>query len=84
MRKDILNWARTCVACQRAKIQRYTRNSPLTFDTPDNRFDHVHLDLVGPLPSLKGYRHLLINFLVDNRMDNRIYTTISNNRTHNR
>ena len=54
MRKDIVNWARTCVACQRAKIQRHTRNSPQTFDTPDNRFDHVHLDLVGPLPSSKG------------------------------
>ena len=30
-----------------------------TFATPDARFDHVHIDLVGPLPPSNGYIYLL-------------------------
>ena len=29
------------------------------FQPPDSRFDHVHIDLVGPLPPVHGYTHLL-------------------------
>ena len=32
---------------------------PGTFSTPDARYDHVHLGLVGPLPVSFGYRYLL-------------------------
>ena len=31
----------------------------IPFPTPDVRFDQVHLDIVGPLPSSKGYSYLL-------------------------
>ncbi|XP_025261922.1 uncharacterized protein LOC112637135 [Camponotus floridanus] len=24
---------------------------------PDTRFDHVHMDIIGPLPNIKGYRY---------------------------
>ncbi|TNN11960.1 Pro-Pol polyprotein, partial [Schistosoma japonicum] len=30
-----------------------------TFSTPDARFDHVHLDLVRPLPESNGFYYLL-------------------------
>ena len=30
-----------------------------TFANPDARFDHLHLDLIGPLPSSQGCRYLL-------------------------
>ena len=30
-----------------------------TFAAPDSRFDHIHLDLVGPLPPSNGYTYLL-------------------------
>ncbi|RTG85335.1 uncharacterized protein DC041_0002611, partial [Schistosoma bovis] len=30
-----------------------------TFATPNARFDDVHIDIVGPLPSLHGYDHIL-------------------------
>ena len=37
-----------------------THCSPLsTFLSPGIRFDHVNLDLVGPLPPSKGYTYLL-------------------------
>ncbi|GBL97273.1 Transposon Ty3-I Gag-Pol polyprotein [Araneus ventricosus] len=35
-------------------------NSPLqNFNLPDHRFDHIHVDLVGPLPPPDGFRYLL-------------------------
>ena len=30
-----------------------------TFATPDARFDHIHIDLVGPLPTSNGFTYLL-------------------------
>ena len=56
---DVRRWARTCIQCQRAKVQRHTKAPLSTFAAPDARFDHVHLDLVGPLPPSDGYKYLL-------------------------
>ncbi len=56
---DVRRWARSCVQCQKAKVHRHTRSSPGTFSTPDARFDHVHIDLIGPLPSSRGCTYLL-------------------------
>ena len=56
---DVRTWARTCKQCQRAKVQRHTTAPLLPFATPDARFYHIHLDLVGPLPLCKGYSYLL-------------------------
>ena len=47
---DVWNWARACIQCQKSKIHHHTVTLLLTFATPDNRFDQVHIDLVGPLP----------------------------------
>ena len=57
--KDITTWARACVACQLSKVNRHT-NSPIQqFLTPSQRFDHIHVDLVGPLPPSNGFVYLL-------------------------
>jgi len=56
---DVRRWARSCLQCQKAKVHRHTRSPPGTFSTPDARFDHIHLDLVGPLPPSRGYSYLL-------------------------
>ena len=57
--KDVRKWARACFECQRAKVHRHVR-APLTkFEPPANRFTHVHVDLVGPLPMSEGHTHLL-------------------------
>ncbi len=55
--KDVRQWSRACVQCQRAKVHRYPRAPPGTFSTPDARFDHVHVDIVGPMPP--SYTYLL-------------------------
>lgn len=56
---DVRKWARECEQCQRSKVQRHTVTPLLPFRPPDHRFDHVHIDLVGPLPPSRGQRYIL-------------------------
>ena len=59
MNIDIARWCRTCKGCQTAKVSRH--NTPVygKFTEPTERFDHVHIDIVGPLPYADGFRYLL-------------------------
>ena len=59
VKKDIRKWAQACVQCQKSKVHRHVKAPLGTFSTPDARFAHVHLDLVGPLPASGGYNYLL-------------------------
>ena len=59
MSKDILEWARTCLACQRSKIGRHAKPSHGQIDMPDTRFSHVHIDIVGPLTQSQGHSYVL-------------------------
>ena len=57
--KEVGDWAKTCIACQRAKVHRHTHSSLEPFEEPEARFSHIHVDLVGPLPFCRDYRYLL-------------------------
>ena len=59
MNIDIARWCRTCKGCQTAKVSRH--NTPVfgKFTEPNERFDHVHIDIVGPLSYADGFRYLL-------------------------
>lgn len=59
LQKQVGIWAKQCVACQSAKIQTHIRAPLQKFDVPQRRFDHIHVDLVGPLPPSSGHTHLL-------------------------
>ena len=59
MKKDIKCWTRTCIPCQRSKVQRHTHTPLSIFKTPDTRFDQIHVDIVGPLPQSNGHTYLL-------------------------
>lgn len=59
MSKDVAKWARSCLECQRSKVSRHTHTPLKEFDLPSQRFDHVHLDLVGPLPPSDGCTYIL-------------------------
>lgn len=52
--KDVEIWARSCIGCQRAKIQRDTVLNLGKF-TECNRFEHIHNNLIGPLVMSKDY-----------------------------
>ena len=57
--KDVGDWTRTCLQCQRAKVHQHTSTPIGQFPPPDARFAHVHIDLVGPLPPCQGFTYLL-------------------------
>lgn len=57
--RDVRNWVRSCLPCQRVKIHRHTKSPCGTFSLPTSRFEHVHIDLVGPLPHARGNSYLL-------------------------
>jgi len=51
MNRDIKQWCRECSQCQQAKIGRHTKGALQSFNMPaTNRFEVVHMDIVGPLP----------------------------------
>ncbi|KAG8236244.1 hypothetical protein J437_LFUL010997 [Ladona fulva] len=56
VQKDCRDWAR---ACQRSMVTCHVTSPPQSFDPPTERFQHIHLDLVGLLPSSDGFRYLL-------------------------
>ena len=55
MKHDITAWARSCVSCQKSKGHKHIRAPLGSFSTPDARFRHVHIDLVGPWPVSRGF-----------------------------
>ena len=57
--RDVRSWTKTCLQCQKCKVHRHTKTPLGTFSTPDARFDHVHIDIVGPLPPSDGFPYLL-------------------------
>ncbi|XP_031788030.1 uncharacterized protein LOC116417697 [Nasonia vitripennis] len=59
MSRDIASWCKACTACQQSKVTKHNKFLPRHFNAPDARFDHVHLDLVGPFAHSNGYTHLL-------------------------
>ncbi|GFX34002.1 hypothetical protein TNCV_912042 [Trichonephila clavipes] len=54
MLKTVKDWVQNCIACQRSKVHRHTKTPLGTFALPDPRFSHIHVDLIGPLPSSEG------------------------------
>lgn len=59
IKKDCQQWARACLSCQRSKVHRHTRSALGEFPVPNERFNHINIDIVGPLPPSQGYRYLL-------------------------
>ncbi len=58
MNKDITAWAKTCLQCQKSKVHRHVSSPRQAFDPPGRRFEHIHVDIVGPLPASAGFTYL--------------------------
>ena len=54
VRKEVAQLVKTCIACQESKVQQHTKAPPQDFEVLLRRFDHIHIDLVGPLPPSQG------------------------------
>ena len=59
LHKDVGTWAKSCIACQTAKVHRHVKAPLETFKVPQRRFDHINIDIVGPLPPSQGFKYLL-------------------------
>ena len=59
MNKDVRTWTRSCIQCQTSKVNRHTVSPVAPFKPVSARFDHIHVDLVGPLPYSQGFKYLL-------------------------
>jgi len=58
MNKNVLEWCRGCLPCQRSKIHKHNHLLPEKIEVPNGRFDHVHLDIVV-LPFQQNYQYCL-------------------------
>lgn len=59
VRKECTAFARNCIPCQRSKVARHNKPPVHEFVVPNERFAHINIDLVGPLPYSDGYRYCL-------------------------
>ena len=60
MATDIKEWCRDCTSCGIAKVTTQPTAAVTPIPVPAQRFSHIHVDLVGPLPvSALGHTHLL-------------------------
>lgn len=57
--RDSCKWAKTCLQCQKSKIFRHTVTPTGNFLGPTKRFQHIHTDIVGPMPTSEGYKYCL-------------------------
>ena len=56
--KDAKSWSRSCLACQSSKVHRHVESGIGSFPEPQRRFSHIHVDVVGPLPSSGDFKYL--------------------------
>ena len=61
MRADISKWTKECQQCARSKVTRHNV-APLSFVSPPprGRFNHVYVDLTGPLCTSQGYNYIMV------------------------
>ena len=58
MRRDVKLWCQSCIPCQQQKVTKHIKPPIIRFPT-GNRFEVLHLDIVGPLPSSQGKSYIL-------------------------
>lgn len=59
MQKDCRTWVRTCIQCQRFKTTKHNHTPTCNFKEPSRRFQHIHIDIIGPLSPSRGYKYCL-------------------------
>jgi cleavage and polyadenylation specificity factor subunit 1 len=59
MNSDCTSFVRSCPGCQTSKVHKHNKTSLGDIISPNERFKHIHIDIVGPLPISEGYRYVL-------------------------
>ncbi|GFU51597.1 hypothetical protein TNCV_82281 [Trichonephila clavipes] len=59
IKKQVREWAKACIRCQKCKVSRHTKSKLGEFEQPDERFSVVYIDLIGKLPPSEGMQYCL-------------------------
>ncbi|GFW94160.1 transposon Tf2-8 polyprotein [Trichonephila clavipes] len=59
IKKQVREWAKACIRCQKCKVSRHAKSKLGEFEQPDERFSVVHIDLIGKLPPSEGMQYCL-------------------------
>lgn len=57
--KDARDWVKSCLDCQKCKINKHVFSEIGEFPETKQRFSKIHVDIVGPLPISEGFRYVL-------------------------
>jgi RNase H-like domain found in reverse transcriptase/Integrase zinc binding domain len=60
LEQQVSQWARERLHCQLAKTHHHAQPLPPAIPVPAQRFTHINIDIVGPLPSSCGFTHPLM------------------------
>ena len=60
LRNDISHWVNNCATCQQTKVSRHNRPNIGFFPNNTQRFQFLHLDLIGPLDKSVDYQYVLM------------------------
>ena len=55
IQKQVKEWAEACHKCQQTNTGRLTKSPLGNFEVPKTVATHIHIDVVGPLPTSDGY-----------------------------
>ncbi len=58
MATDVASWCRECQDCARGKTTVHVAAEVEPIQVPSRRFSHLHVDLVGPLPTSKSGKRI--------------------------
>ena len=58
LRRDVGVWAKQCIPCQTSKVQTHVRAPIEHYEQNVQRFSHINVDIVGPLPQSNGFTYL--------------------------
>lgn len=59
MRKECNEFVKHCIPCQKSKVGKHNKSPFMSYEPPTRRFQHINIDLVGPLPPSRDYRYML-------------------------
>lgn len=59
MRADCRQMVRECIQCQRSKVSRHNKAPLQSYTLPSGRFQHINIDLIGPMPPSRGFVYCL-------------------------
>ena len=59
VRRDCKVFVTCCIPCQKSKVHRHNKAPISPISMPSNRFAHVHMDIIGPLPPSDGNAYCL-------------------------